>query len=424
MSERDALMRAHLLYNSEHYEQAGAMCLEALKEDPQDAEAQAMLALCLSKQKLWKQAIEAAREAVRLNPEELAAHEALAVIFLNANRLEEAEKAIHDGLSLEPESSTFWILQAHLAVRRSEWPRVLEAAERGLANRPDHSGLLNMRAMALMKLGRVGMAREGLQELLAENPEDPDSLSTMGWAALHAGQHREALEHFQAALRLEPENMFARQGLLESLRSRYPFYGLILKFFLWMSGMSRDAQNAIQTGLYLGQVVLNNLAREHKWLRPWVRPLVFLYAMFAYLTWLARPLTTLMLRLNPYGRLVLTADDVAQSNLVGGLLGATGALAAVHALTGNLLAMVGWAFTLTLCIPVSAIHDCEEGWPRQMMGRTALAMGLLGLLGFTLMALGVRQGLSVMLIYFQLLAPVQFLAMYLTTARPELGHED
>lgn len=423
MNENPAMQRGYLLYEAEHFEQAGEMFVEVLRNDPQNARAQAMLALCLARLKQWKRAIEAAREAVVLDPEEALAHEALAVIYLNANRLEEADKAIRRALELEPESATYWNLAGILASRRSQWQQALDAAERGLRSEPGDGPLLNLRSMALMKLGRAEAAREGLLEILAENPENPDSLSNLGWAMLHQGRPNEALDYFKAALQLDPENEYAREGLLDGLRGRYPFYGLILRFFLWMSGMSQEAQQAIQVGLYLGETVLVNLARNHKWLRPFVRPLILAYTVFAYMTWLAKPLANLLLRFNRYGRLVLTSDDIAQSNLVGSCLAVTAIFLGLNVLTGDHLAFLGWATFLTLCIPVSAVHECHEGWPRKVMSRVALGMAILAILGLLLVYFGVEQGWYFVGIYFRLIAPVQFLAMYLNHARPELGHE-
>ena len=424
MSEQQALQRGRLLYNAEHYDQAGEMFVEVLRVDPQNAEAQALLALCLSHQKKWKGAIEAAREAVRLDPEEPLAHEALAVIYLNSNRLEEAERAILQALELEPDSPTYWHLAGHLAWRRSDWQTALESAQRGLASDPSSPDLINLRSLALMKLGHVEESRQGLAELLAENPEDPSSLANMGWSSLHVGKPGEALEYFKSALQLEPENDYARQGLMEGLRARYPFYGLVLRFFFFMQGLSKRAQEAIELGLYLGQRLLNELAREHRWLRPYVRPILFLYTMFAYMTWLAKPLANLLLRFNPYGKLVLTREDEQQSNVVAGCLGLTTLFAVIHVATGNVLAFVTWAFFLTVCVPLASIFECEEGWPRKLMKRVALLEAAVGVLGLLMLWLGMDRGVYFISIYFQLVAPTQFLIVYLRNVRPELGHED
>lgn len=423
MSEHPGLARGFHLYNAQHYQEAAAMFLEVLRDDSQNAEAQAMLALCLVEQKQWRPAVQAARLAVELDPEEPLAHKALALVYLRANRLDEAHAAITTALSLDPDNADYWRLAGVLNTRRFEWKEALEAAERGLQCQPGRPSLLNLRAMALMKLGRLAEARAGLKELLAENPEDPDSLANLGWAALHQSQATEALEYFKTALQLEPENDYARQGLLEGLRSRYPLYGLFLRFFLWMSGMSRDAQNAIQAGLYVGQALLERLAKEYRWMRRWLKPILFLYQIFAFMTWIARPLTNLLLRLNPYGKLVLTADDVAQSNLVGACLGVSALFGGIHLLTGDKLAFLTWIIFMTLTVPVSSVHDCQEGWPRTVMGRVALCETLMAVLGMLLVYLGVERGWYLVGIYANLIVPTQFLAMYLTTVDPEMGHE-
>ena len=55
---------------------------------------------------------------------------------------------------------------------------------------------------------------------------------------MHAGDFRGALEHFREALRLNPSPEWARAGLVEALKARYPS-AASLRYFLWMSTLSR-----------------------------------------------------------------------------------------------------------------------------------------------------------------------------------------
>ncbi len=422
MSEHPALERGRLLYQQRHYDSAGAEYLRVLTDEPQNAPAQAMLALCSMHQNRWKDAVRQAREAVALDPQEVLAHHALAVIMLNANRLDEAEKAIQNALELDPEDSELWHILGSCSVHRQRWKPALDAAERGLSLDPSHSNCRNLRSLSLMKLGRLEAAREGLREELAADPENPDTLANMGYSSLHARNSREALDFFKQALRVDPEHEYARAGLMEGLRAGYPLYGLVLRFFLWMSSFSREAQQAILAGMWLGETLLVHLARQYPILRPFVRPFIILYTLFAYLTWVAKPLTNLMLRFNPYGKLVLNKDEIDQSTLVAGCLGFAGIFFGLSFISGP-LAFLTSIFLLTLVVPITAIHDCPEGFPRKTMTRVAAALALVGALGLLLLLAGEKTGFRFLSIYFQLLVPCQFLAMYLTTTDPEKGHD-
>jgi tetratricopeptide (TPR) repeat protein len=422
MIDHTGMARGQLLYQQRHYDSAASEFLKVLTDDPQNARAQAMLSLCSMHLKRWKEAIKAAREAISLDPNEVLAHHALAVIMLNANRVDEAEQAIRNALELDPEDSDLWHVLGSCQVHRQRYQPALEAAERGLQLDPGHSDCRNLRSLCLMKLGRLEAAREGLREELAENPENPDTLANMGFACLHGRKHREALEHFKEALRIDAEHEYARAGLMEGLRANYPVYGLILRFFLWLSGFSREAQQAILLGMWLGETALVHLARQYPVLRPFVRPFIIVYTMFAYLTWVAKPLTNLMLRFNRYGKLVLNKDEIDQSTLVAGCLGLSGVFFGLSFLSGP-LAFLTSIFLLTLVVPLAAIHDCPEGTPRSIMTKVAGALAVIGSVGLLLLLAGNTTGFRFLSIYFQLLVPCQFLIMHLTTTEPEKGHD-
>lgn len=66
--------------------------------------------------------------------------------------------------------------------------------------------------------------------------------------ALHEGNPRAAPEHFREALRLEPDDEYARSGIVHALRARHFLYRLMLAYFLWMSRLSGTVQLALIFG--------------------------------------------------------------------------------------------------------------------------------------------------------------------------------
>ena len=95
-------------------------------------------------------------------------------------------------------------------------------------------------------------------------------------------------------------------------------------------------------------------------------------------TWLADPISNLLLRLNPIGRLVLSKAETLASNIVGGLL--------VTAVVGGVLfavtSVTGWLFvavvSFLMLIPVSgafSTHDTRAWGP---MRAILIVLGALG----------------------------------------------
>jgi len=240
-------------------------------------------------------------------------------------------------------------------------------AERGLAIDAEDVACNNLRAAALIKLGRRAEAGATLDGTLARNPEDATSHAMQGWALLHAGDPRRAMEHFRESLRLDPGGDWAKAGIVEALKARNVLYGLMLRYFLFMSRMSGRVQWAIILGGYLGNQALRGLAQAQPRWAPWIWPLITTYVVFCLMTWISYPLFNLFLRLHPFGKYALSADQKRGANWVG---------ACVFLALAFLVAWLGFGVPLSelgaitfgfLLLPLAGTLACHEGWPRRLM---------------------------------------------------------
>jgi tetratricopeptide (TPR) repeat protein len=371
------LERATLLYQQNRPEQAETELRLALADDPNLAVAHALLALCLS---IRQQHLEATREAqasIALAPDMAFCHFALGHVLMNRNRYDEARQAVEQAIAIEPADADYHALLAQLLMHEKDWPGALNAASRGLACDPDSNDCANLRAMALVKLGRKAEANAVIASALARDPENATSHSNLGWTCLERHEHGQALEHFREALRIEPNSESARLGMVEALKSRYWVYGMMLRYFLWMSKLSSRVQWGVILGGFFGMRILNGLQKANPDIKAWTWPISIAYVIFVLLTWLADPLFNLLLRLNKFGRYALTREQVVASNWVGGSL-----LLAILFIPAGLLfrsqellllaAVSGFAV-----LPLSAVFKCSDGWPQiAMAGYTTLLVGV------------------------------------------------
>jgi tetratricopeptide (TPR) repeat protein len=387
------LQRGLLLYQQGRLEQAEQELRQALALEPDEPYAHALLALCLSKREQFDAATQEARQAIHLAPDFGFAHYALAWVLDDRHRWGEALAAIQEALRLEPEDADYCALEAQIHFNQRLWPGALEAAERGLRSEPDHVSCTNLRAMALVKLGRKAEAGATIDAALARNPDDAVTHANRGWSYLEQNEPLKALEHFREALRLDPENEWARLGIIEALKARNLVYGFVLRYFLWMSKLSARLQWGVIIGGYLGNRLLASAAREHPELRPWILPLRILYIAFVLLTWTADPLFNLLLRLNRFGRLALSREQIVASNWVGlcVLLAALSLLGCVVLGFDSPLLLSGLVFGL-LIIPMAGTFHCGAGWPRRVMAAYTAVMALVGLAMLGLEVLTVVQG--------------------------------
>jgi tetratricopeptide (TPR) repeat protein len=378
------LERALILFEQSRFDLAEQEVRRDLESEPDNATAHALLSLCLAERGEHRQAMWTAQEAVTREPDLPFAHYALASILQDRERLDEASVAIEEAIRLDPKNTNFLAQLASIRLDQGRWPDVLEITEQGLRMDPEHVACINFRALALNRLGRAAEARAAIETALARDPLNAVTHANQGWACLERGDATQALEHFREALRLDAEFAMARHGIVECLKTRYTVYRVLLRFMLWMAGLSKRSQ----WGLILGGAVgyLGLLVVKSKWpdYEPIIWPVLIVYLLFGVLTWIADPLFNLLLRLDPFGRLALTPIQLVASTWVGICLLGTVLAGVVGLVLLSPGILLGAAMCGCLVIPVTGVFNCPTGWPRWVMMGYTLVLALLGTISASL----------------------------------------
>ena len=311
------LNRAQLLFEQGRYDLAAEELGRQMAQDADDPFARCLLALCLSKLKRRDEAVREAQAATHLAPDLAYAYYVLGSVLDDVPRLKDAEAAAREAVRLDPEDADYYALLASVRFQQQHWADALRYADAGLALDAGNIPCANLRGMALVRLNRKEDAAATIQGTLARDPENAAAHANQGWALLHRSRPQEALEHFQEALRLKPDMEWARQGVLEALRARNPVYRVILNYFLWMARLGQKARYGVLIGLYILPRLLNAYAAGHPALVPAAEVFFGLYLLFAFLTWTARPLFNVLLRVDKIGRYALSRRQMIASNWVG-----------------------------------------------------------------------------------------------------------
>ena len=261
-----------------------------------------------------------------------------------------------------------------------------------------------------------------LQSVLESDPENEDALTELGFLHLHTSQWQKALEVFQSALMLDPESEAARAGLVEAMRAKFPVYGLVLRYFLWMNRFSKKYQQVIMYGASVLVRILGWAKKEYPMIAPLLGVLLFFWRIFAYLTWTIRAGTTLFLRLNKYGRQLVNKNELMESNIVGVLW--LGALLCwlYHYFVDPfaLVARIGIPMFLSMPLVVGgSFSSVDYGWPYYVSRITLVVMLAAGLLGLVLFGFGAPVGIKLLMFYFYSLNFVLLGLAYLEGVEPE-----
>lgn len=382
--------RANLLMAQRRYDLAANELRQGLTVNPDDALAHALLALCLSEAKNHTEATAEAGRAIHLAPDLSFGHYVLASVLSDQDRFAEAERAVGEAIRLNSEEADYFALAAQIKMGQRRWAGALEAAEAGLRLDPEHIPCANLRAMALVKLRRKDEAGSAIGAALARDPENALTHANQGWTLLEQQRHVEALTHFREALRLDPELEWAREGIVEALKARYLIYRIMLRYFLWIAKLSTRAQWGLIIGAFIVSRILRSVVRTQPALAPFVWPVLGVYFVFVVSTWIAKPLFNLLLRLDSFGRLTLSRNQIRGSNWVGVCIlaalgcGITGALAGAPAM---LLVALGCGMMM---IPVAATFEAQTNKGRRSLSVYTIVLAALLLAGLSAAVLGLE----------------------------------
>lgn len=288
--------KGRLLYQQRRYDLAETEFRKALSENPNAPLAHAMLAASLSAQGQADKGVKEAEAAIKIAPELAYPYYILSLSQLACNRTGDAEKTIKEALRIDPTSSTYLTHAADVQVAKENWKEALKYAEAGLQSDPEDVNCINTRAQVLVRLNRFAEAEESLEFALRLDPEDSMTHSNMGWVAVRRGRINEAIDHFKEALRLNPNSDWAYEGVVEALKARNPIYHMLLMSSLQL----QETSGHMRTALYW-----------FFWVIPPLRAALLLFLIVSFVT---KTMFTLLLRLDPLGRRVLTDKTKRQNN--------------------------------------------------------------------------------------------------------------
>jgi Tfp pilus assembly protein PilF len=315
-----ALFKANHLLNQQRYDEAHKEVNTYLALDPHSIPALIILTQTYLGLNKDEKADEIADQLLRKDPSDADILFLKGVTQVQLGKRKSALKFLDSALAFDPLKTHAHGLKASIYFQEAEFEKSLAAADTGLRIDPHNELCLNHRSMALLKLERKEEHLDADQQALKSNPMNPLTHASVGYNALRKGETDNAKNHFREALRIDPANEYARQGMLQAIKTTNLFYRLFLKYAFWMQGLKPQVRWAVIIIGYLMIQFLNRSASSFGVFAPAADVIVFLYMIFAISTWIIGPVSDIFLRFHPFGKYVLTDEEKDVANICAGLL--------------------------------------------------------------------------------------------------------
>lgn len=309
--------RLEILIEQKRYNDAAEILETLLAQHPSSSDLHYKMCVVADSLNQTERALEHCNIAIGLNPEAAYYYYVKASILIQLDEYDEAEENLQTSVEIDPHFSDAFAYWAGVKLERKQFEKALELANESLELDSSNILGLNVRSKAQLKLNDLQGAKETIEDALQSEPNNAYTHTNFGWNLLEEGKPKEALEHFKEALSIEPNFQYAHAGMIEALKAKSYIYRKFLQFSFWMGNKGASFQWGFIIAYYILNRIISSIVQTQPELAVVLNPILYLLIGFALFTWFVQPISNLILRLNSFGRYVLSPNQIANSNVVG-----------------------------------------------------------------------------------------------------------
>lgn len=204
------VLKARCLHHLRQIEGAVAACKTALAANPDEAEANGLLALLLYDQGCPDGAREHADAAVRREPRQIEALLAIASMQTDAHQFTEARSTYDTLLQADSACGRAWLGKALIELGDMRLEAAVHDIESAARHIPHHIGTWHVLAWTRLLMGEVAAAGAAFEQSLAVDRNFGETHGGLAAIAALQGREKDARDSLKRALRLDPQSLSAR----------------------------------------------------------------------------------------------------------------------------------------------------------------------------------------------------------------------
>ena len=371
----EIIQRAQILIEQERYKDAEDLLKQALASNPNNSLVLSLLAEVNLQMERYDDATQLINSAISTSPDNAYLFGIKGRLYMLQEQYTEAQEQFEHAILLNPAEADYYAYCSFIKLQRKDYKEAVELADLALALNPENILALNNRSRALVKLKDYEGSYQTIEGALREDPNNDYTHANYGWNLLEQGDHKKALEHFKEALQNNPSSEYAQEGMVEALKANNIFYRLFLKYSFWIGNLREKYQWGVLIGFMVISRFIRTMAQKNETLRPFLIPVIILLTLFAFSTWVMTPIGNLFLRLNKFGKHLLSDKEKRSSNFVGiSLLICIAGLIA-YLVTQDQKMLTIAAFGFAMMVPLGSMFAPAKG---KALLHYAIAMTVIG----------------------------------------------
>jgi len=195
------------------FEKALPFFKNAIKKNPDYAEAHYYVGFCFGILGRYNEAIEASKQAIRLKPDYAGAYHNLGNAYNEFGRYYEAIEAYKQAIRLKPDDAEAHYNLGNAYDNLGRYGEAIEAYKQAIRLKPDFAASYINLGNTYRKLKRYNESIGAYKQAIRLNPDNAMAYNNLGNAYGEFGRYYEAIEAFKQAIRLKPDDALAHYGL-------------------------------------------------------------------------------------------------------------------------------------------------------------------------------------------------------------------
>lgn len=212
--------RAQQYIQEENWPKARVALRNVLKIDPNDSEANYLVALVEEKEKNWLNAFRYYSRVVELNPDHRGALVKLGRFYLEGGVIDRVTKIADRILATHPDDPAAQVLQAGVRIKKGDKAEAVAQLEQVVRNHPGETDPVSLLAALYISENRVTEAEKVLRKGAETNPNDVVLLNNLGNTLVRLGRPEETEKILHRIVEMKPKVFQHRLRLAAFYRSR------------------------------------------------------------------------------------------------------------------------------------------------------------------------------------------------------------
>tara|TARA_B100000965_G_scaffold282023_1_gene239850 strand:+ start:96 stop:2273 length:2178 start_codon:yes stop_codon:yes gene_type:complete len=194
------------LFQKGKSDEAKNLCIEALKEEPNNFDFLHLLGVITFREKDYKKSEEVISKAIKIKPNHVEIYDLYAFILLNLRKFDLAIKSWDEAIKLKPDYAEAYNNRGNILFELGKIEDSLESYEKAIKIKPDYADAYNNMGNPLRKLNKINAALKSCEKAIEFNPNHIEALNNKGNILFALGKIEDSLKSYNAVIKLSPNN--------------------------------------------------------------------------------------------------------------------------------------------------------------------------------------------------------------------------